>query len=109
MTSKTLTGKKREMEADAGDKYQVDVLSNAEVWVPKENEDLDLSTYFSSQVMYYKMLFPAKSHFFSDICCVKFRDVTIHRTIDIYRNSNIFNVSNIVNSLFTISVVSIVF
>ena len=51
MTSKTLTGKKKEMEADTGDKYQVDVLSNAEVWVPKENEDLDLSTYFSSQVI----------------------------------------------------------
>ena len=42
MTFKTLTGKKKEMEADAGDNYQVDVLSNAEVWVPKENEDLDL-------------------------------------------------------------------
>ena len=64
MTSKTLTGKKKEMEADAGDKYQVDVLSNAEVWVPKENEDLDLSTYFSSQVMYYKMLFLVKSHIY---------------------------------------------
>ena len=57
MTSKTLTGKKKEMEADAGDKYQVDVLSNAEVWVPKENEDLDLSTYFSSQVIHYELLF----------------------------------------------------
>ena len=66
MTSKTLTGKKKEMEADAGDKYQVDVLSNAEVWVPKENEELDLSSYFSSQVKHYELLF-ALAIFFVDI------------------------------------------
>ena len=88
MTSKTLTGKKKEMEADAGDKYQVDVLSNAEVWLPKENEDLDLSTYFSSQVMHYGLLFALAIfsvtffiHF--GVCWVKFRDVTIDWTINV--------------------------
>ncbi|XP_052770121.1 DNA annealing helicase and endonuclease ZRANB3-like [Mya arenaria] len=34
VTSTTLTGHKRQMEAAAGNKYQVDVLSNADVWVP---------------------------------------------------------------------------
>jgi len=39
VTSTTLTGQKRKLEALAGDKYQVDVLSNADAWVPTDNTD----------------------------------------------------------------------
>lgn len=39
VTSTTLTGKKQQLEAHAGDKYQVDVLSNAEAWIPTSNPD----------------------------------------------------------------------
>ncbi|XP_060588845.1 DNA annealing helicase and endonuclease ZRANB3-like [Ruditapes philippinarum] len=49
VTSTTLTGKKRKMEADEGDRYQVDVLSNAEVWVPATNsETSNLTEYFET-------------------------------------------------------------
>jgi len=39
VTSTTLTGRKRKLEAEDGDRYQVDVLSNADVWVPSANAD----------------------------------------------------------------------
>ncbi|ESP02276.1 hypothetical protein LOTGIDRAFT_138707 [Lottia gigantea] len=51
VTSTTLSGKKQELEAESGDKYQVELLSNAEVnyAVEDENSDMDLSNYFQSQ------------------------------------------------------------
>jgi hypothetical protein len=40
------------MEADEGDRYQVDVLSNAEVWVPASNsETSNLTEYFETTLV----------------------------------------------------------
>ena len=57
VTSTTLTGRSQQMEADAGDKYQIDVLSNADAWVPKENENPDVSNFFISQQVYHRTFF----------------------------------------------------
>ena len=56
VTSTTLSGKSQQLEADAGDKYQIDVLSNADVWIPKENENPDVSSFFSSQQVLCKLI-----------------------------------------------------
>ncbi|XP_071080928.1 DNA annealing helicase and endonuclease ZRANB3-like [Haliotis cracherodii] len=49
VTSTALSGQRRNMEADKGDEYQVELLSNADAWVPAEQTDLDLTSFFQSQ------------------------------------------------------------
>ncbi|KAK6183076.1 hypothetical protein SNE40_010622 [Patella caerulea] len=49
VTTTTLSGKKQELEAEAGDKYQVELLSNADVYSQDDTSDIDVSTYFQSQ------------------------------------------------------------
>ncbi|XP_050404598.1 DNA annealing helicase and endonuclease ZRANB3 [Patella vulgata] len=49
VTTTTLSGKKQELEAEAGDKYQVELLSNADVYSQDDNSDIDVSSYFQSQ------------------------------------------------------------
>jgi len=50
VTTTTLNGKKQALQADQGDSYQIDVLSNAEAFIPKENEDIDLTMFVSQKV-----------------------------------------------------------
>ncbi|XP_064602410.1 uncharacterized protein LOC135468214 isoform X2 [Liolophura sinensis] len=46
----TLNGRVQSLEADEGDRYQVEVLSNAEAWVPSSHlPDMDLTSFFLSQ------------------------------------------------------------
>ncbi|XP_069116128.1 DNA annealing helicase and endonuclease ZRANB3-like isoform X2 [Argopecten irradians] len=47
VTTTTLNGKRQELNADKGNRYQIEVLSNAEAVVP--NKDVDLSGMFVSQ------------------------------------------------------------
>ncbi|XP_052270914.1 DNA annealing helicase and endonuclease ZRANB3-like isoform X3 [Dreissena polymorpha] len=51
VTSTTLTGRKSELKAADGDRYQVDVLSNAEVWVPSTNQpETNVTQYLQTQL-----------------------------------------------------------
>ena len=49
VTTTALSGKGRNLEADKGDKYQVEVLSNAEAWVPSKQSEMDFTSFFQSQ------------------------------------------------------------
>ncbi|KAL5009114.1 hypothetical protein ScPMuIL_014695 [Solemya velum] len=49
VTTTALTGRKQALKALEGDNYQIDVLSNAEAWVPNQDKNLDLSEYLQSQ------------------------------------------------------------
>ncbi|XP_041355176.1 DNA annealing helicase and endonuclease ZRANB3-like [Gigantopelta aegis] len=49
VTTTALSGRGKNLEADKGDKYQVDVLSNADAWVPSKQSDMDFTSFFQSQ------------------------------------------------------------
>ncbi|KAL3874854.1 hypothetical protein ACJMK2_037814 [Sinanodonta woodiana] len=50
VTTMTLNGQKQILQAYDADKYQVDILSNADAWIPDQNDkELDLLNYFQSQ------------------------------------------------------------
>ncbi|KAJ8308699.1 hypothetical protein KUTeg_013573 [Tegillarca granosa] len=49
VTTTALDGKKKKLEADQGEKFQINILSNADVYVKPDNEDVDLSQMLSSQ------------------------------------------------------------
>ena len=52
MTTATLNGRKQKLEAEGGDKYQVDILSNADAYVPTQEEGdttQDFAALFASQ------------------------------------------------------------
>ncbi|KAK3093683.1 hypothetical protein FSP39_018875 [Pinctada imbricata] len=52
VTTTTLNGRKQKMEAGSGDKYQVDILSNADAYVPSQEEGdttQDYAAMFASQ------------------------------------------------------------
>lgn len=52
----TLNGRVQSLEADEGERYQVEVLSNAEAWVPSaELPDMDLTSFFLSQQVGYAL------------------------------------------------------
>ncbi|OWF54351.1 DNA annealing helicase and endonuclease ZRANB3-like isoform X2 [Mizuhopecten yessoensis] len=49
VTTTTLNGKKQELAADKGSRYQIDILSNADAVLPQPTKDVDLSGMFVSQ------------------------------------------------------------
>ncbi|XP_067682892.1 DNA annealing helicase and endonuclease ZRANB3-like [Haliotis asinina] len=49
VTSTALSGQRRNLEAGKGDKHQVELLSNADAWVPTEQTDMDFTSFFQSQ------------------------------------------------------------
>ncbi|XP_076443122.1 DNA annealing helicase and endonuclease ZRANB3-like [Babylonia areolata] len=49
VTSTTLTGKRQALQADAGDRYQVELLSSADAYTPEDNSDIDISQLIQSQ------------------------------------------------------------
>ncbi|KAK3611454.1 hypothetical protein CHS0354_032734 [Potamilus streckersoni] len=50
VTTMTLNGQKQVLQACGADKSQVDILSNADAWIPDQNDkELDLLNYFQSQ------------------------------------------------------------
>ncbi|XP_060077522.1 DNA annealing helicase and endonuclease ZRANB3-like [Ylistrum balloti] len=49
ITTTTLNGKKQELAADKGNRYQIEVLSNADAVLPQPTKDVDLAGMFVSQ------------------------------------------------------------